>query len=160
MGACLSNKLEECTFENTQTYSLNGLITKCKILKVYDGDTLWLAIKIHGKYYKYKCRMDGYDSPEMKPPLKQKNRDKEIQLAKDAKSFLEKSLENKTIKVEFFNYCKYGRPLINLYAYNTQFKICGINFLEKDGIFINKLMIESGHGYEYHGGTKKELDEN
>ena len=42
--------------------------------------------------------MDGYDSPEMKPPLKQKNREKEIQLAKNAKTFLEKSLENKIIK--------------------------------------------------------------
>ncbi len=157
---CLNNKLDGCTFDNTPTYSLNGKRLACKILKIYDGDTLWLAIKIHGKYYKYKCRMYGYDSPEMKPPLKQKDRDDEIKRAHEAKDYLAKLMYEKHIEAEFFGYCKYGRPLVNLYAAKIRIKLCGMNLrLDNNFILINKEMIESKHGYEYFGGTKEKVSE-
>ena len=41
-----------------------------KVVKCYDGDTIHCIFKIDGNYHKFKIRMDGYDSAEMKPSLK------------------------------------------------------------------------------------------
>lgn len=160
MGKCFSccedSKLQSATFETTPTYSLEGTKTNCKILKLYDGDTLWLAIEKHGQLYKYKCRMMGYDSPEMKPPLKQAGRDLEIKAAKESKDYLETLLKDKYVTVEFFGYCKYGRPLINLYIYKTS-RNCFGSVTYSNPKCVNDIMISSKHGYPYDGGKKKEF---
>jgi endonuclease YncB( thermonuclease family) len=154
MECLFSNNITNSTMDNTPTYSLKGIRTKCNILDVYDGDTLWLAIKIHGSIYKYRCRMYGYDSPEMKPSLKDINRDNEIKKAHCAKEFLKNLLLNKNVEVEFFDYCKYGRPLINLYTY-AKLSVCLSLLTKRKYISVNSQMISSGHGYHYMGGTKQ-----
>ena len=140
--------------DNTSTYSLKGIRTKCNILDVYDGDTLWLAIKIHGSIYKYRCRMYGYDSPEIKPLLKNVNREEEIRKAHLARDFLKNLLLNKNVEVEFFDYCKYGRPLINLYTYD-KLNIYQSLISKRKYNLVNNIMISSGHGCHYMGGTKQ-----
>ena len=85
-----NNKLKNSTYENTDTFTFDGSTKKCKILKVYDGDTLWLSTVLFNKIYKMRIRMDGYDSPEMKPSLKNKNRDEEKKAAKEAKEYFRK----------------------------------------------------------------------
>ena len=162
MGSCFSccdqesTGLKNASFETTPTYSLEGTKTNCKILKVYDGDTLWLAIYKHDKIYKYKCRMMNYDSPEMKPPLKQVGRDLEIKAAKASKEYLETLLKDRYVTAEFFGYCKYGRPLVNLYIYNTSKSLCGKDNYTNPQC-VNDIMISSKHGYPYTGGKKQEF---
>jgi endonuclease YncB( thermonuclease family) len=164
MGKCFSccssdnldKKLSIATFETIPTYSLEGTFVPCKILKIYDGDTLWLAIYIHNQLYKYKCRMLGYDSPEMKPPLKQANREDEIKAAKASKEYLENLLKERYIKVEFFGYCKYGRPLINLYIYTETVDCFGRKRYSEQKC-VNEIMISKGYGYPYDGGKKKDF---
>ena len=147
---CTKSKLDSLTFDKTRTFTLEGKQTQVKILKVYDGDTLWLALKLHGYYYKFKVRMMGYDSPEIKPRLDIPNRNTVIKKAIEAKTFLENLLNNTIVDAEFFKFDKYGRPLCNLYIKDTSSILpC------KNRVCVNTLMVRNNHGYTYMGGKKK-----
>ena len=116
---------------------------RCKVVDVYDGDTVTIVLYNKFSYEKHKLRMYGYDSPEMKPRLDKENRDDEIRKAKLAKEFLKDLLLNKIVEFESMGYDKYGRLLGKLYI---------INYCDKQEV--NMLMIDKGHGYAYFGGTK------
>lgn len=143
MGCYYSFLYRKYTFKNTPLWTLKGKKLKVKVLKVYDGDTIWIAIKLKGKVYRLKVRLYGIDTPEMKPPKSQKNREKEIKEAKKAKEFLENIVLNKVITIECGDWDKYGRLLGTLYKNN---------FCSKTNI--NKLLISEGLAKEYYGGTK------
>ena len=40
---------KNCTFENTPIWSLKDKEIFVKVLKVYDGDTVWVALKNKGE---------------------------------------------------------------------------------------------------------------
>lgn len=149
-------RLNSAEFSELPKFSLNGMRKKCKILKIYDGDTLWLASTLfNDKLYRFNIRMLGYDSPEMKPLLNNPNRDSEIIAAKSAKKFLEELILNKIVNVRFYDFDKYGRPLCEIYTNSTDKKCL---FSGREKICVNTLMIEKGHGYPYDGGTKKNFN--
>ena len=141
-----NNKLKNSTYENTDTFTFDGSTKKCKILKVYDGDTLWLSTVTFNKIYKMRIRMDGYDSPEMRPSRSLENRDEIKKKAIESKNFLKSLVANspeQLVYVKCGGFDKYGRLLGELY----------VNL--EDEKSVNQQMIDNGHGYEYHGGTKK-----
>lgn len=131
--------LDKLNTDNISVFSLNDYKTICKVVDVYDGDTCTIVFKWEGKYRKFKCRCNGYDSPEMKPRLNVENREEVIIKAKEAKSRLQ-TLTTGVIGVKCLQFDKYGRLLVELFNENTS---------------INNIMINEGHGYIYHGGTKK-----
>jgi endonuclease YncB( thermonuclease family) len=133
-------KLNKCTLENTQKYEFKGKVYLCKVLSIYDGDTITIAIKLDKQYFQRRVRMYGYDSPEMKPLKKLKNRDEIIKNAKIAKNVLENKILNKIVECHIIGFDKYGRILANIIY---------------SGENINDFMLTSGHGYEYFGGTKR-----
>jgi endonuclease YncB( thermonuclease family) len=120
-------------------HKLTGSYT-CKVVDVYDGDTITITILNNCAIQKYKLRMYGYDSPEMKPKKTLENRDEEIANAKKAKQFLIDLVYDKICTVDLMGFDKYGRLLGTLFSNNMN---------------INKYMVQNGHGYEYFGGTKK-----
>ena len=67
---CLYRKTNE-----TPLYKLTGNY-KAKIVDVYDGDTVTIIIFNKLGFEKHKLRLYGIDTPEMKPPLSDPNRDK------------------------------------------------------------------------------------
>lgn len=149
MGNCLNlNNINNKKNENFKKFTLSGIKARCKIISIYDGDTITIGCKIWNNYFKLKVRMYGYDSPEMKPPKNKPDREIEIRKAKEAKNFLKNKVENKKLIIEFLDFDKYGRALGNLY-------IIEYRFCQKRLISINKLMIDNNHGYPYFGGTKK-----
>ena len=82
----LSNsKLNKATMKNTPEWNLNNRKFKAKVLKVYDGDTLWAAIYLERKVYRMKIRLAGIDTPEMKPPKDQKIEMKKLKKQKKLK---------------------------------------------------------------------------
>ena len=133
------NKLNNINSDDISIFSLNGYSTQAKVVDVYDGDTCTIVFKWEGKYRKFKCRCYGYDSPEMKPRLKIENRDEIKENAMKAKKRLIE-LTTYIVRVECMDFDKYGRLLVKLYKNNN--------------ILINDIMINEGHGYVYHGGTK------
>ena len=139
------------SMENTPTFDLPRKSMKCKVIKVYDGDTIWVSIILHGKTVKFNCRMLGYDSPEMKPLLKIENREAIITKAKQAKDFLSNLILNKIVDVKFSGFDKYGRALSTIYIKDPD----STRILCANKMDVNTLMIRKGHGYSYMGGKKR-----
>lgn len=133
------NNLNNINFDDISFFSLDGYSTQAKVVDVYDGDTCTIVFKWEGKYRKFKCRCYGYDSPEMKPRLDIENRDEIKENAIKAKNRLTELTKN-IVRIECMNFDKYGRLLVKLYKSNN--------------ISINEIMVNEGHGYVYHGGTK------
>tara|TARA_B110000208_G_C11345032_1_gene275270 strand:- start:37 stop:465 length:429 start_codon:yes stop_codon:yes gene_type:complete len=142
MSCCLRKKLKKCTMENIPLYDFKNENRLCKVLSVYDGDTITIAIKLETKIYKWKVRMYGYDSPEMKPLKILKNRDDIKRRALIAKKALEDKILEKIVTIELLGFDKYGRILGNIYYNNEN---------------INEYMLKNDYGYSYIGGTKRTI---
>ena len=128
------NNINNATYENTPTFSFNRYKKNVKVLKVYDGDTIWIAMNHFDMIFKIKVRLDGIDTPEIRTKdMDEKNR------AIIARDFLSNLINNKIITLECGNFDKYGRLLGTIYLGN---------------INVNKLMVVNGHAVEYDGGKK------
>lgn len=151
MGNCNQNRsLINCTLSNTPAYTFEGQVMKGKIVDVYDGDTCKAAVNINGAYQVITIRCYGYDSPEMKPPLKNENRDQEIKAAKLAKTALEEMILGRIVKLHFGKSDKYGRFLATIYAKPTS----RFPLFRQFTVDVNDYMVTSGFGTPYFGGTK------
>jgi len=144
-------KLSQCSKENTPLYRFDNKKFYCKVIDVYDGDTITIAVKLNRKIYQYKVRMYGYDSPEMKPRLNIPNRNEIIQKAHKAKEVLSEVILNKIVVVEIQKktWDKYGRLLGVIYISIRR----GLT-MKSYNLNVNEYMIDKGHGYSYYGGTK------
>lgn len=131
--------LEEDNWKNEWYY--------VKVIDCYDGDTCTVAVYRNGKWWKQKIRMMGYDTPEMKPPLNQPNREKEIELANISKKAFMDKVMNKFVWMHTHEREKYGRILASFYlptCFNGG----------RDTKSVNQWMIENKFGKTYDGGTK------
>ena len=147
MGICQSIDKKINNYDDSiELFSLEGKKLKAKIVRVYDGDTCFAVFLLHNKPVKFKIRMEGYDSPEMKPPLAQENRDKEIKAANKAKEELQNLVLNKIVDLECGKWDKYGRLLAKIYIDTNNKKL-----------YVNDYMIKNGFGYPYDGGMKKQF---
>lgn len=138
-------RLKEQTI-NTPLLSLDGYYSVAKVVSVYDGDTCRVVIPFNDKFYKWNVRLDGYDTPEMRPSRSKPNREQEIMAAKEAKKFLISLVmaePNQIVYIKCKNFDKYGRLLASIYIEPN------------DTVSVNDMMIQNGHGYVYNGGTKR-----
>ncbi len=161
MGSCLSNyfnnqKLIKASFENTPLFSLSGLKTKAKVIDIYDGDTLTIAIVLNNEIKSFKCRLFGIDTPELKGNQSDSGiraRNKCIEWITNGKIILNTNLvytreniknickDNDTlVTVDCGPFEKYGRLLITIF--------------NKDGTNINQQLINHGFAKPYFGKTK------
>ena len=139
MGNRIAGLILRNETNDRNVHKLTGNYT-CKVVDVYDGDTITISILNNCTIQKYKLRMYGYDSPEKKNKKTLVNRSIEIANARKAKDFLKELVYNKICTVDIMGFDKYGRLLGTLFSNN---------------ININEYMVQNGHGYEYFGGTKK-----
>jgi len=163
MGCCYSiyliNQLRNLNME-VPFFDLNGQTHLVKVVNVYDGDTCHVIMKFSYKFYKFKVRALGYDSPEIKPSVHLANRDKIKEKAIDSRNYLisritdihdpsnlskeelKEHVKNnkKIIELKCYGWDKYGRLLAEFYT---------------NGVNINKEMIDKNFGYPYDGGTKR-----
>lgn len=160
--------LEACTYENTQTFGLKDQVLPAKCLDLYDGDTGTFAVTVHGNAYKFKMRLSGIDTPEIRPSKSNPNRDEEkeaaryvrnrvLQLVSDQSIDLNKKYTKREIKQMLaankkivFLKCgkcgKFGRTLIKI-------------FLSEEDVTdktrsVNKILLREGLAYKYYGGSK------
>ena len=153
MGAIfVKKKLTRCNKYNTPLYQFNNKKFYCKVVDVYDGDTITIVTNLNNKFYKYKVRMYGYDSPELKPRKNIPNRDEIITKAKEARTTLRNLILDKIVVIEIGDttWDKYGRLIGTIYM-----KINNGLTMKSYNTNINKFMIDNNYGYEYFGGTKK-----
>lgn len=138
------NPYTNSTYENTPEYTLEGLRSTVKILRILDGDTVDIALYHRGdKVYRHRVRLNGIDTPEKRPALSDPNRQLEIEASKRSKDALEQRIKENddVVLAVFYRPDKYGRLLCTFY--------------DKSGDNINQWMVTHGFAYEYHGKTKK-----
>ena len=133
---------KECQF-----FGFCGNTYTAKIVDVYDGDTVTALFdpfpnSPFSKYYKFKIRMNRYNSAEIKPPKNIENREQIIDLAHNSRNKLREMILNKEIKLVCHEFDKYGRILCDIY---------------NDDVHINQYMIDNGFGKPYDGHGQKDF---
>ncbi|MEO0236739.1 MAG: thermonuclease family protein [candidate division WOR-3 bacterium] len=141
------------TFDDIEKFTFNGLLTKAKVIDVYDGDTLTIVFYYNNQPIKDSFRMYGYDAPEMKPPKTLKNRELHIKAATHVRDYLRNKLLGKIVWVKFCQEEKYGRLMGILYFISPTHE----NYFNGEEININQLIIQKGYGKEYKGGKKEQF---
>ena len=160
------SRIEDSTKE-TQEFTLCGQTLLGKVVECYDADTCKIVLPVLGNLYKFTCRLNGIDTPEIKPRKDKPNRENEILWAKKARAELlclvcsgidNKCFDNLDIKkeeiiqqlqnnkvlvqVKCLEFDKYGRLLVELYSQNESNKS------------FNTILVEKKLAVSYDGGTK------
>lgn len=144
-NVCNTTKLEKIQVNDVDFFSFKNKTLKCKVCNVYDGDTIYVIIEvIEDKFFKFKVRLNGFDSCEMKPLKSIQNRSEHIECAKKLKQLLSDLILYKIVEIKCDEYDKYGRILGNVYY--------------KD-VCINKLLIDLKLVKPYSGNKKSEFTE-
>ena len=136
--SCIFNYVFRNATLKTPLFGLKGKTKWAKVVKVYDGDTIHVVFYLGYKLYRWKCRLLGIDTPEIKT-----DSEAEHAAAIKAKEKLSDLILNKIITIKCNNFDKYGRLLITVY---------------KSRVNINNFMVRQGYAYEYDGGTKKKFE--
>jgi endonuclease YncB( thermonuclease family) len=108
--------LENCTFANTT--SIDEFIVKgefdAKVLKVYDGDTVWVAYN-NAKlgYIKAKVRLNKINAPEMRGHASETAEERDIRKSKAnaSRMVVEQLTNGKIVKLLITGLDKYSRIL-------------------------------------------------
>lgn len=149
----LRQRLLRCTRANTPELSLKDKVRPAKVLSVYDGDTVRIALRFRGVITCFNTRCYGYDCAEMRPSrsLPEEERAEEKRKAIAARDFLRSHVLGDDVLVHCkpHGFDKYGRLLVTLFKDERK----------KPGQSLNELMVEEGHGYPYDGGNKKAAKE-
>lgn len=160
------DKLKNSTNDSCPLFSFENLKTYAKAIDIYDGDTFDIIISFYDQLYHFKCRMYGYDSPEMKPSKSIPNREEIKKKAILAKTTLWSLLNGPNVEIgdkhsNIFpivchEFDKYGRLLVS--AFPKDFDLETIDVTKRDLWFsqtLNNQMVQLGLGYPYYGGTKQ-----
>ena len=124
---------------DTEELSFNNQSIQSKVVSVYDGDTIKCVFPINEKMYKWNCRINGIDTPEIRTRSAL-----EKEAGYKARDFLREKILNKIVTLHCHDFDKYGRLLVNV---------------EIDNEDISELMVKLEHAFKYDGGTKRDWDE-
>jgi endonuclease YncB( thermonuclease family) len=148
------------TDKKCSEYIISGLYV-CKVVDVYDGDTIKVVMFLNLKKtpYLFSVRMYGYNSEEMKISTKDPNRESKKQKALEAKNKLKSLILDKIVILEVLDSKdKYGRLIGNVHSKEklpTDISEIIKDFKEsKNYQNINTYMVENGFGKKYFGGKK------
>jgi endonuclease YncB( thermonuclease family) len=138
-------KLKSITDDSSiEFFNLENKTYLAKCVKCYDGDTVHLIFKYPdnetGKLWKWRCRINGIDTPEMKS-----SNPKEKELAEKARNCLKSLILDQVVMANVTGFDKYGRLLVDLNV-NKDGKITNIS----------EHLIHKGYAKRYSGGTKEE----
>jgi len=145
---------KEHTYSNTQSFSLQNLECYCRVVKIYDGDTITVIIPIFNNFYKFSVRLKNIDTCEMKSKNQTNktiadNARKRLfelvtsQKLDDCDKFLSENVNLVYIKCGDFD--KYGRLLGDIYKNKDETKS------------FSEILMEEKLAYSYDG--KKKLTE-
>ena len=132
--------LNQCPDKKIEPFSFDGQYVAAKVVKVYDGDTIHVVFRPKGlnEWVRFRCRMIGYNSPEVRGPERENG-------GLAARDYLNSLIMGKNVVVRLFDFDKYGRPLADVYLPKTDV----LNPKKNQYIHINDIMVKNGHGKIY-----------
>lgn len=125
--------------KDTSEFTLNGVVTPGKVVDVYDGDTCKICFPWHDIMYKWNCRIQGIDTPELRT-----RNVMEKSWGYMVRDKVREVLLDEVVKVYCGEFDKYGRLLVDIET--TQ------------GLNISHWLIEKGYAFSYNGGTKRDWE--
>jgi len=166
--------LENCT-KDVPEFSLCGQTIIGRVVETYDADTCKIVLPVMGSFFKFICRLNGIDTPEMKPRKDKPNRDNEIIWAKKARAELLRLIcqspqstvfDNLYIKkeeiinelqnnknlvtVKCLEFDKYGRLLVELFPVAVESSSSSSSSSKS----FNQILIDKNLAISYDGGKK------
>lgn len=140
--------LDNATKENTPWLSFQGQELEAKVIDIYDGDTITIAVPFENKIYKQKCRLCNIDTAE----IRTKNAEEKIVGIK-GRDFVKDLVLGKRVYIKCGKDDKYGRLLVQVFlSAPKRCLMTGCYKYEKD---LSSMIIDAGLGYKYDGKTKK-----
>lgn len=148
MGACCSceepelrrvrQAVEAVEEKDAQKYVVP--VRYCKVVRVYDGDTVFVVTKLRGEAvpHKFSVRLRGIDAPEMRGGSAE-----EKEAAIRARDALHGLIHGTFVELRNLGYDKYGRLLADIYTTG------------RSPIDIGQWMLKHGYAVAYYGGTKQ-----
>ena len=103
--ADFEESLKCCTNDSVNLFSLRGKTLLAKAVDVYDGDTATFCVYLSGELCKFKMRLSGIDTPEMRPSRSSPHRDDEKKAAKYVRNRLLQLVTDQDVELEK-NYSK------------------------------------------------------
>ena len=123
----LVSQLQSSQKSNTPEFTFeNGLTKLVKVIDVYDGDTITVAMNIQSDdtmnlvylpkmVHQFRIRMHGYNTEEIRQPKDDPDREKKKEWALYQRDWVVERLLNKIVLLECLGYDKYGRILGKVY---------------------------------------------
>ncbi len=137
--------LKDAEYKNTKEQTYN--FTKAKVIKVYDGDTFWVAAWHNDQLVRFKVRLYGVDCSEMKDKrIEHKNQ------AYDAKQYVSDLLLNEIVDINVIENRKYNGKM---QKEKWGRLLCVIH---THGVNVADMLIQQGLGKPYFGGTKEDKE--
>lgn len=144
----LNDPLTNARWDNTPEMTLDGHVTEARVLDVYDGDTMTVAMPWKDGVYRFTLRLLGINAEEIKGTagdVKERANAARVLLAQNVsngrfqidskmtRAALRKALDahDCRVRVECKAFDKYGRVLANVYS--TQ-----------EGACLSKILLDSG----------------
>lgn len=151
--------LETATFENTPPFTLAGTSIKARVLDVYDGDTMTVALPWKGTCYRFKLRILGINTEELRGTdadvkeraLRARNRVLELVTCGDlrpdpktSRKACRQALAMKPylVSVQCHDFDKYGRVLARVLTPGSQ------------AVSVSDILVQEGLAREYMVTTK------
>jgi len=136
-----SDVSESISWKDTKPFIVP--ISRGRVIKVYDGDTITIAntLPIHNcnDIFRFSVRLNGIDCPEIRGKS-----DEEKQAAQLSKTVLYDLVMNKVVELKNVSTEKYGRLLADVYI---------------GEIHVNSWMIDNNYAIPYDGKTKTKFED-
>jgi micrococcal nuclease len=138
MAQLIKNNLDlQSATDKTPNFTMNGKVVDAKIVAVHDGDSVHAVFEMFGTHYNWVCRISHVDTPEVTT----KNvKEKEYGLV--VRDKLRELIMNKIVKLNCFEFDKYGRLLVEISVPDMKLKV-------------HEWLIENKYAYPYEGKTKQ-----
>lgn len=142
--------------DSVKELTFDGEIKQAKVVYVYDGDTIRIVFPIHEKFYRWTCRLQGVDTPEIRTKC-----DIQKEYGYKVRDALKEKILNKVVMIKCGKFDKYGRLLVTIY---DDFET--VNDEQNNTVYgtktlntINDWLIENNYAFSYDGGKKKDWSE-
>ncbi|KAG1673713.1 hypothetical protein FOA52_010582 [Chlamydomonas sp. UWO 241] len=97
-------------------FSLDGLYTRGKVIRVWNGNTATIVLPLKGELLKFSCRLKGTIVPDLKPARDLENRDAEVIQAQASQAGLASMVLNKVVSVRCHASELAGRQIVELWV--------------------------------------------
>ena len=147
----MDTELNQQTITTVPLFTLKGQSHWAKCVKCYDADTIHIIIKFHGEFVRFRCRLAGVDTAEIRSVDHE-----EKQHAIAARDWVRDAILGGIVLVRCGDFDKYGRLLIDVHV--PEGEQGGGEPIDRC-YHLNTRLVKLGYAYTYTGGSRRAFAE-